>query len=54
MSKIIHLSNNNNNNNNNNNKNNNNNNNWRFSIAPCGMPCIMKGALHGAIGYKLG
>ena len=24
------------------NNNNNNNNNWRFSIAPCGMPCIMK------------
>ena len=30
--------------NNNNNNNDNNNNNWRF--APCGMPCIMKGALH--------
>ena len=24
----------------------NNNNNWKFGIAPCGMPCIMKGTLH--------
>ena len=27
-------------------KHNNNYNNWRFGIAPCGMPCIMKGTLH--------